>query len=42
MDAPTDALSTVQLMASTDRLCICAPEAVCWNRKAQAQDDNSV
>ena len=29
MDAPTDALSTVQSMASADRLSVCAPEGMC-------------
>jgi len=42
MDEPSDALSTVQFIASTDRLFVCAPEGVCWNRTAQAQDDNPV
>jgi len=40
MGAPTDALSTVQFMASKDWLLVYAPEGVCWNRTAQAQDDN--
>jgi len=42
MDTPTDALSTVHFMARNVRLRVRAPEAVCWNRTAQAQVDNSV